>query len=364
MSPFAWRSESDTPPPEQISPVDDALTADEAVRRVRKGEFLLYRGDFHNARQLLAAMARRLPAPRHGSSPLAAFRAERGARSVEHDTLGRVVVELDRDYALALKRAPDVSTACRWAWGPSDAARTVLALKTLLGVFGAAQWRTKGLSVPGLPQPLTPHYGVYAPTRTDYVELLRKLGDVKGTRCFDIGTGTGVLALLLLQRGAASVVGTDIEPRAVACATENARRFGVLDRFTLEERSLFPDGQADLIVCNPPWVPEPPKNRVDRAVFDMDSQVLTGFLEGLPAHLTERGRGALLLSNLAELLGLRPPGFLEAQFDANGLERIGRFEMAAKHGKARDTNDPLHHVRSKEVTTLHVLVRGGAHHGG
>jgi methylase of polypeptide subunit release factors len=248
-----------------------------------------------------------------------------------------------------------VALACRQAWGPPDAPRTVVALKTLLGLLGAAEWRKKGLEVPGLPKKLTPHYGVYLPTRTDYVELLRKLGDVKGARCFDLGTGTGVLGLLLLQKGAASVVGTDVDPRAVACARENAKFFKVADRFTIEERSLFPDGKADLVVCNPPWVPEPPKNRVDRAVFDEDSQVLLGFLDGLREHLNPGGRGALLLSNLAELLGLREPGFLAAEFERRGLTLVSRFELPAKHGKAKDKADPLHAVRSKELTSLYVL---------
>lgn len=354
-APFTWRTESDTPPPEKLIPVDDALKADDALRLVRKGSFLLYQGDFHNARQLLGAMGRRLPAPRHAGTPLESFRAERRARAIEHETLGRIVVELDASYKLALKRAPDVTVACKQAWGKTTDARTIVPLKTLLGLVGAAEWRKKGLEVPGLNRKLTPHYGVYLPTRTDYVELLRRLGDVKGKTCFDIGTGTGVLALQLLQKGAASVVGTDIDPRAVACAEENAKFFKVEGRFTVEERPLFPKGRADLVVCNPPWVPEPPKNRVDRAVFDEGSEMLKGFLDGLPKHLTPGGRGALLLSNLAELLGLREPGWLELEFDRCLLTIAGRFDMTAKHGKAKDKSDPLHAARSKEVTTLYVL---------
>lgn len=355
MTPFTWRTESETPAPEKLSPVDDSLKADDALRRVRKGEFLLYQGDFHNARQLLGAMGRRLSTPRHGGAPIDAFRAERKARAIEHDTLGRIVVELNGSYALSLKRAPDVSVACKQAWGKAADARTIVPLKTLLGLMGAAEWRRKGLDVPGLPKKLTPHYGVYLPTRTDYVELVGRLGDVKGTTCFDIGTGTGVLGFLLLQKGAASVIATDVEPRAVACAEENARFLKMADRFTVEQRSLFPDGRADLVICNPPWVPEPPKNRIDRAVFDEGSKMLTGFLEGLPKHLAPQGRGALVLSNFAQLLGLREPDFLESEFERCGLKVIQRFEMTAKHGKAKDKNEPLHAARSQELTTLYIL---------
>ena len=85
----------------------------------------------------------------------------------------------------------------------------------------------------------------------------------------------------------------------------------------------------DLAVCNPPWVPEPPKNRVDRAVFEDDSQMLKGYLEGLPKHLEKNRRGALLLSTLAELLGLRVPGWLKAEFERCLLKVVSRFDLTA-----------------------------------
>ena len=164
-----------------------------------------------------------------------------------------------------------------------------------------------------------------------------------------------MLALLLLQKGAVSVAATDVEPRAVTCAKENAQRFGVSDRLTVEERELFPDGKFDLVVCNPPWVPEPPKNRVDRAVFDEGHAMLDGFLSGLRAHLSKGGRGVLIISNLAELLGLRTPTFLDEKFTEHGLRCTKKLEAWAKHGKAKDKSDPLHQARSKEITTLYVL---------
>ncbi len=352
---FSWRSESDAQKPDRLIVVDDRLRADEAMRRLRQGEWLLYCGDFHNAKQLLSAVRRRLPAPKHSKTPLAAFRAEREARTLEHETLGRIVVYLNRDYKLLLGRSPNVAEACLEAWGAPDHDVTVVPLKTLMGVLGAAEWRKTGLRVPGLPKPLTPHYGVYVPTRTDYVELMAHVKDVKEKTVFDIGTGTGVLALLLLQKGAHRVVATDMEPRAVVCARQNAAQFGVTHRFSVEQRSLFPEGRADIVVCNPPWVPEAPKNRIDRAVFDDNSTMLTGFLGGLGDRLNPAGRGLLLLSNLPELLGLRSPHWLSLQFEASDLRVLETHSTTAKHARARDTTDPLHVVRAAEKTTLYVL---------
>jgi SAM-dependent methyltransferase len=353
---FSWRSESDEPAPSRLAPVDDRITADAALRRVRRGEHLLYTGDFHNAKQLIGAMGRRLPAPPAARSPLDAFRAERRARQLEHETLSRIVVALDRSYRLELKRAPDVAEACRWVWGEPDADRTVVSLKTLLGMLGAAEWRRKGLSVPGLEGKIHPHYGVYLPTRTDYVELLLSVTEVSGKTVFDVGTGTGVLSFLLLQRGASSVTATDCDERAVACARENAGRLGLSKRFEVIQGDLFPPGMADLVVSNPPWLPEPPKNRVDRAVFDEDNRFLRGFLEGLAGHLTPGGEGLLLLSDLAVLLGLRAADWLDQELARNGLVVKWKRSTPARHSKAKDRSDPLHAARSREVTTLYALV--------
>jgi methylase of polypeptide subunit release factors len=179
---------------------------------------------------------------------------------------------------------------------------------------------------------------------------------VRGKTVFDIGTGTGVLSFLLLQRGAASATGTDRDSRAVACARENAERLGFSKRFTVLETDLFPPGKADLIVSNPPWIPEPPKNRVDYAVFDEDNRFLLGFLDGLTEHLKPGGEGLLLLSDLAVLLGLRSADWLDEQLARCGLVVQWKRSTPARHSKAKDRSDPLHEARSREVTTLYGLM--------
>lgn len=353
-----FRDEGGAIPPSRLAPVDDRLTADGALSRLRRGERLLYRGDFHNARQLLTALGRRLSAgrPRTLPSALETFREQRALRAREHAILGGVMVRLNAAYELELKRAPEVRQACEEVWGcvPSGES-TVVPLRTLQGMLGAAEWRRKGLRVPGLTGLLHPHYGVFAPTRTEYVEVLAEAPAPKGARVFDVGTGTGVLGLWCLQHGARSVVGTDVEPRAVACARENAASFGMADRFEVLERDLFPDSTADLIICNPPWLPESPKNRMDRAVFDEGGAVLGRFLAGVPTHLEPRGEAWLILSDFAELLGLRAPDALAGAISAAGLEVVGTHTRAAGHEKSRDAADPLHPLRAREVTTLYRL---------
>src|SRR5258708_2533418 len=349
METFAWHSESDEPAPSALTPVDDRLNASSALRRVRAGEYLLYEGDFINAKQLLAAMGRRLRGRVSRGSPLQIFRAQRRAREFEHRTLSPLGGALDGEYRMALRRAPDVVKAARGSWGEARGKRTVVSLKTLLGAIGAAEWRRKGLRVPGLRGALPPHYGAYLPTRTDYVELIQTVPEVSGKRVFDVGTGTGILSLLLLQRGAKFAVGSDSEPRAIACARENAQHLGLADRFEAVEADLFPEGKADLVDSNPPWIPEAAKNRLDLAVFDPDHRFLSRYLEGLAEHLEPGGVGLLLLSNLAVLLGLTSPGWLEEKLARARLRVSWTRSTEAKHPKTKDSADPLHAVRSREV---------------
>lgn len=122
---------------------------------------------------------------------------------------------------------------------------------------------------------------------------------------FDLGTGTGVLAAVLAGRGLDRVVATDISPRALVCAEENVRALGFAEKVEIVGPRLYPEGRADLIVCNPPWIPARPTSAIEQGVYDPDGSMLRDFLDGLASHLEPGGEGWLVLSDLAEHLGLR-----------------------------------------------------------
>ncbi|MER5217869.1 class I SAM-dependent methyltransferase [Streptomyces sp. NPDC002838] len=361
-----WHSESATPPPRRVIVADDRMKADTAYRLACEGTALLWRGDFHNARQLLRAMSRRIDRkpPRRGDSPADSFHLHRRARSHRARVLGRLLVLLEGDYCLNLRRAPDVRRACTEAYGPPSEPMAV-SLTELLGVVGAHQWRTKGVEVPALDARVHPRYGVFSPVRGEYVDLVAHAplptpaDHHMGRRtAFDLGTGTGVLAAVLARRGIDHIVATDISPRALACARENVRRLGFTGRIDVMGPGLFPDGRADLVVCNPPWIPARPTSAVERGVYDPGSGMLRGFLDGLTAHLEPGGEGWLILSDLAERLGLRTRGELLAGIEAAGLHVVDRIDTRPRHPRARDTADPLHAARAAEVTSLWRLAGG------
>jgi methylase of polypeptide subunit release factors len=159
------------------------------------------------------------------------------------------------------------------------------------------------------------------------------------------------------------VLGTDLSAAALACAADTIRRLGLQRQVTLQRADLFPTGapgqeeghgaaRFGLLVCNPPWVPAPAGSALEAAVYDPDSRMLRGYLAGLAAHLAPGGEGWLILSDLAEHLGLRAPGELQGWIGAAGLAVLQRHDIRPRHGKAMDAGDPLHAARSREVTSL------------
>jgi methylase of polypeptide subunit release factors len=356
-----WRSEAGVPPPKRVQVVDDTLSAAAAYRLASEGTALLWRSDFHNARQLLQAMARRADRkprnpPAAPASPTEAFNLHRQAQGQRSRILGRLLIQLEGDYGIALPRAPDLRRACLDAWGLADGQPSVASLRELLGLVGAHEWRKKGVEIPALGPPpanrIHPHYGVFSPVRGEYLELVAKTPLPSKELAFDIGTGTGVLAAILARRGVQRVVATDQDPRALACARENLARLGLQDKVEVRQADLFPPGTAPLVVCNPPWLPARPSSPLEHAIYDEDSRMLRGFLAGLAAHLEPGGEGWLIVSDLAEHLGLRSREELMALIDAAALRVIGRSDVRPHHPKAGDTRDPLHMARAKEVTSL------------
>ncbi|MFB4304975.1 50S ribosomal protein L11 methyltransferase [Actinomadura sp. GTD37] len=353
-----WRSENGAPPPRRVVVADDETRADDAYRLACEGTALLWRGDFQNARQLLTAMARRIDRPprrkkgKQEPSQVQAFHLYRQARAQRARTLGMLLVPFDPGHVIPLRRAPSVQDACTEVYGPDDHAY-VTSLRELLGLIGAHEWRAKGVPVPALDgDRIHPHYGVFSPVRGEYVDLVAEAPLPPTKTAFDIGTGTGVLAVVLARRGVERVVATDLDPRALACAQENVNRLDVAQQVEVVQADLFPEGRAGLIVCNPPWVPAKPSSPLEHAVYDPDGRMLRGFLGGLADHLEPDGEGWLILSDLAEHLGLRSRDDLRALFEASGLAVAGRLDAKPVHPRAADPDDPLHAARAAETTSL------------
>lgn len=351
-------------PPTRIQVVDDTLTAHDAHKMAAQGIGMLWRGDYHNARQLLSAMGRRAPDTgkpkrlRAQESTAERFYKYRQARTQRSRMLSMLMVPVEPGAVIALRRAPDITEAWHNAFGEVTET-TVVTLQELLGAIGAQQWRANGLFVPALDAKIHPHYGTFAPVRGEYLDLVAQAQLPATDTAFDIGTGTGVLAAILAKRGVQSVIGTDSQARAIECAKETFASLALTERASAVQCDMFPPGRASLIVCNPPWLPGTPQTLLDYAVYDPKSRMLREFLRGLPEHLNPGGEGWLVISDLAERLGLRSREELLGWIADAGLEVLGRSDTRPTHSRSADTNDPFHAERSAEITSLWKLgVRG------
>lgn len=354
-----WVSESQLSPPKKILIADDTTKADDYYTQASQGAGFIYRGDFHNAKQLLQAVQRRIDKQnerkgRKASTPVPTadtFHQHRQTQAHKAQMLSRLLIEVSDDHTISLSRAPDVSAAIAQASAPAGA--FVISLRELLGYIGAFEWRKKGVFIPALDANIHPWYGLFSPVRGEYLNLVSQAPIVQNMKtAFDIGTGTGVIAAILAKRGIKKITGTDLDPRAIECARENISRLGFAGQVTIECTDMFPAGTADLIVCNPPWLPARPTSAIERALYDEKNQMLAAFLKGVRERLSDGGEAWLILSDLAERLGLRDNNQVATWITDNHLAVIEVLETRPQHEKSMDTTDLLFNARSKEITKL------------
>ncbi|PPD56231.1 MAG: methyltransferase [Methylotenera sp.] len=358
-----WQSEANAVPPKSIQIADDTTSAKDAYKLICEGTAFLYKGDFQNAKQMLQAITRKFDIKpiKPAENLTQAFHQHRARQIQRANITNKILIELNHG-SCDLKRAPDVKEAVTGALivnAKIDKVpmKMVLSLRELLGMVGAHEWRKKGVPVDALPVNIHAHYGVYSPIRGEYLDLINttSLGNAK--TAFDIGTGTGVIAAILVTRGIKAVIATDNNLRALNCSADNVEKLNLKSYITVEQANLFPSGhkKADLIVCNPPWLPAKANAPIEHAIYDPNSAMLKSFLNGVKAHLNDDGEAWLILSNLAEHLGLRTPEELQKWIDDAGLAVVEKLDIAPKHAKSSDQSDPLYAARVKEITSLYRL---------
>jgi SAM-dependent methyltransferase len=118
-----------------------------------------------------------------------------------------------------------------------------------------------------------------------------------GARVLDLGTGNGIQALLAAAH-AATVVATDVNPRALAFGRFNAALNGI-DGIEFRLGSWFEPvaGQRfDLVVSNPPYVISPQNDLVYRDSGDEPGALCGRLVRDVPEYLTSEGFSTFLVS--------------------------------------------------------------------
>ncbi len=140
-----------------------------------------------------------------------------------------------------------------------------------------------------------PRRGAGYRTNVDALLLAAFATRAKAELAFDLGAGVGAVALALLRLAAARrVVLVEIDERAAATARRNLDANGWTDRgevlrADVRDVSRSRRGQADLVVCNPPYV-APGRGRVPVAEARARSGELSTFVEAARQVAGRRAR--------------------------------------------------------------------------
>ena len=129
-----------------------------------------------------------------------------------------------------------------------------------------------------------------------------KCKDVDGGKCkdvLDMGTGTGLLAIVAARQGA-KVTGCDVNPTAVECAQKNAKKNSVDVKFIVSDLFGNVRGKYDLIVFNPPYVPSPEIENDGCGGGKQGREVIDRFMKDVDEYLKPGGSVLLLVSSLNE----------------------------------------------------------------
>ena len=147
-----------------------------------------------------------------------------------------------------------------------------------------------GQSILVLPEVMSPRYDW-----AGYFMIENLPEDLTGWRVLEIGSGTGLVAVHVLLRGADKVVATDINPRAVLNTRLNFERIGAGRRAKVVESDVFEnvEGCFDMLIFNAPYHGCEAKDMLERGVADPGYQALRRFLADVGKH--QSGNGLILL---------------------------------------------------------------------
>jgi len=258
--------------------------------------------------------------------------------------LHRLLLLAQGDSLLDVADPPDTSGLQDWLEAPTGDAVFLIPLRRLQRILTDMRRAGEGLAIDGLGGSITilPH--VYVPGDRSVPAMFAAYAHlIAGKRVLDMGTGTGVLALLAARLGAIEVVATDNNAQAVENARLNVERLGLTG--TVEVRGpadLFDSvvGETfDVILFNAPWIQGEPRTLYETANYDPGYRVINGFLRAAPTHLASDGAILLQYSNVSQRTGEGSLDHLHEVITATGLRvaatrsiaRVSRVLGAREH---------------------------------
>ncbi len=283
------------------------------------------------------------------------FKEQQEYREAYHKLSNLVLLEVV-DQDLIVKKSPGIGWLKK-LYPEND--HFCLTMPQIQGLNSSWQWYKNGVSIPVLRNRLHPYYGTYFPTRFNHLILFDNwLKKYKGTKktAIDVGVGCGVLSLQMVQHGFQKVFTTDTNPNAILGLKESMGTTKISRKIELDFGHLFGkwEKQTELIVFNPPWLPEQKKSKnLDQAIYYNESLFSEFFMEAKKRLLPE-GRIVLIFSNLAQITNVTKSHPIEDEIaNGNRFQIEHCFKKKAAAASIETKRDQ--HWREMEEVQLWVL---------
>jgi len=287
--------------------------------------------------------------------PNKSFREQRAFRSAYHRLSNLILIEIV-DYKLNVKKAPNIGWL-KELYPNTDG--FLLTFPQVQGLNSSWQWNQNGISIPVLRNKVHPYYGVYFPTRFDHLILfdnwLKRYEGPKKT-AIDIRVDSGIISLQLVKHGFQKVFGTDTNPNAIIGLTKFMGNTKLSRKIELDYGYMFGkwEKQTELIVFNPPWLPEPTSNEGKHNSMYYNENLFSDFFTEAAKRLLPNGKLVVMFSNLAQITKITEEHPIEQELENGGrfqLEQCFKKKVKAASSKTKRNQ----HWRSSEKVELWIL---------
>ncbi|MES3005438.1 MAG: methyltransferase [Patescibacteria group bacterium] len=156
-----------------------------------------------------------------------------------------------------------------------------------------------------------------------FIGLLKKYDIKKTEKVLDLGTGCGVLALLIWKKKVKNILAADISSGSILNAELNFKLFAA--QIKTKQSDLFSNikGKFDLILFNAPAThPKRVNSKVGRwSLWGDNEALLKSFVGNLSSHLNRRGRALVMCSRFTDFDPLPEPFLQKAGLSYKYLKK-------------------------------------------
>jgi len=319
-------------------------------QNIRKGKFYCFRGTYGTAMAFYSWLKKQI----NLKYPIQSYSSSRQNKEMLQKYAGFLIMRIEN-------HASDLTGAPQNSWLKilfPDEKDFFIRFTDFLGLNGAWQWYQQGIRYPGLKDPVHPFFGTYFPTRTEHLSLFDQwLSKQKGfEHALDMGTGCGVLSRYMLQHNIKNITATDININSLYSLNLDLERYGNGDKIRFVHTSFFEGLDVfdfDLIVFNPPWIPEKPSGFLDKAMY-YDPSFFDAFFGKAHEGMKKEAILLIIFSTFAEAAEISKIHPISNELESGRFELVVKIQTSVLQAPSK-RKDWLSEIRSNEKIELWVL---------